>query len=219
MEALTRADKTERFVDFERIIPTPDGYENEGCSHNHPFENLFGSAFDLDPKIDEHPLCWYPWNIEHWGTKWNAYDSQITEFDTDTWEVRFDTAWSHPGPVVMELSKRFPKELIYVKFADEDLGNNVGAYVIQDGKMDHAPVIEGSDEALDLASEIKFGRPYAEVREEWDNDQIEWARRQLWAKELGVEMNDLDLSLPVPAEIIAKLPDIEAVHAYWESSE
>ena len=65
-----------------------------------------------------------------WGTKWNAYDQDIQEE-----RVRFDTAWSHPYPVIKELSKNHPDELITVHYADEDTGSNCGKYTIQNGEI------------------------------------------------------------------------------------
>ncbi|MFH2379743.1 DUF1281 family ferredoxin-like fold protein [Morganella morganii] len=68
-----------------------------------------------------------------WGTKWNAY-GQTTESHTET-TVEFETAWSHPLPVITALSKRFPAEKIVVKYADEDTGSNCGRYTMQNGEF------------------------------------------------------------------------------------
>ena len=66
-----------------------------------------------------------------WGTKWNAYDQVI---DLDAGELSFDTAWSCPLPVLMELSKRHPDEEITVRYADEDLGSNCGTVKLKAGE-------------------------------------------------------------------------------------
>lgn len=68
-----------------------------------------------------------------WGTKWNAY-GQNAESHSDT-TVEFETAWSHPLPVITALSKRFPEEKIIVKYADEDTGSNCGRYTMQNGEF------------------------------------------------------------------------------------
>jgi hypothetical protein len=61
---------------------------------------------------------WYNWAVENWGTKWGAYD--ITDWDDNT--ISFYTAWSPPMPVIIELSKRFPKVEFVMKYADEGAG-------------------------------------------------------------------------------------------------
>ena len=38
---------------------------------------------------------WYDWCCEHWGTKWNAH-----QYSHECGEVWFETAWSHPYPVI-----------------------------------------------------------------------------------------------------------------------
>lgn len=71
--------------------------------------------------------------LNAWGTKWNAY-GQSAEDNTST-QVSFETAWSHPAPVVEALSKKFPEHEIKVRFADEDIGSNCGYYTIKNGEM------------------------------------------------------------------------------------
>lgn len=45
---------------------------------------------------------WYDWHCNYWGTKWNACDPcWYTGCD-----VSFDTAWSDPEPIYMELAKK-----------------------------------------------------------------------------------------------------------------
>jgi hypothetical protein len=143
--------RAEQVVDFDLLIPQPDNIEKGNCSGKH------------EPGV----VCWYNWSVQNWGTKWNAYDAEIG--DTS---LKFDTAWSHPVPVIVTLSTRFPKATLYVKYADEDLGANLGEYTIKDGIIiDQTPFDEGSDEATDFASIIKYGMPYAEMRAEWGLDE------------------------------------------------
>jgi len=65
---------------------------------------------------------WYDWCIEHWGTKWNAYEN--TRIDQDT--ISFETAWSAPEPVIAQLAKMYPDAEIEHWWADEDTGSNDG---------------------------------------------------------------------------------------------
>lgn len=65
-----------------------------------------------------------------WGTKWNAYECEVKEN-----QAKFDTAWSHPAPVIMALSKSHPDQVISVEYADEDTGSNCGKYTIKNGSV------------------------------------------------------------------------------------
>lgn len=45
-------------------------------------------------------INWYEWSIEHWGTKWNAYDC-VANHDENT--IKFDTAWNYPSRLIDRL--------------------------------------------------------------------------------------------------------------------
>lgn len=144
---------TEKITDFNMVIPQPVNIEIGDCSGEH----------------DEGVICWRPWSIENWGTKWNAYSTSIEPRENGLTELRFDTAWSHPYPAIEALSKKFPSVAIQVSYADEDLGHNLGKYSIQNGERTELLGIEdGSDEANDFAAQIKYGKTYAELEAEWE---------------------------------------------------
>jgi hypothetical protein len=46
---------------------------------------------------------WYEWRCQHWGTKWNACDAEVTDNGDGSLHVKFDTAWSFPFPIVEKL--------------------------------------------------------------------------------------------------------------------
>lgn len=73
---------------------------------------------------------WYDWSIENWGTKWNAGDTVVY---SDI--IEFQTAWSTPIPVFVELSKRLKNVEINVDYADEDIGSNCGSLLIINGNV------------------------------------------------------------------------------------
>lgn len=136
-------------VDFSCLLPEPENIERGGCSGSH------------EPGV----VCWYSWNVETWGTKWNAYSSTVTEG-----LLHFDTAWSHPDPVILALSEKHPDETFEVKYADEDLGYNLGHYFIRGGRRVQETVLDdGSDEALEFAAQLKYGQSYAELQAEWED--------------------------------------------------
>lgn len=143
----------ENGVTFKRIIPPPDtdNYNSPSCSHmglagNHP------------------PDCWYRWNAEHWGCKWDASDSEV---DDDNLGVRFETPWAHPQPVLAVLSEKFPTDAIRVAYADENTGHNVGKYILLAGRLiaDDSPD-EGSIEAAEMATQIRYGQTLKQYLQE-----------------------------------------------------
>lgn len=73
---------------------------------------------------------WYDWSIKNWGTKWNAGDTVVY---SDI--IEFQTAWSTPIPVFVELSKRLKNVEINVDYADEDIGSNCGSLLIINGNV------------------------------------------------------------------------------------
>lgn len=146
---------TEKITDFNMVIPQPVNIEKGDCSGEH----------------DEGVICWRPWSIDNWGTKWNAYSTSIEPQENGLIELRFDTAWAHPYPVIEKLSKKFPNVLIQVSYADEDLGHNIGQYTIKnDERSDLLGIEEGSDEANDFAAQLKYGKTYTELQKEWETE-------------------------------------------------
>lgn len=145
-------DMNERIVDFGLLIPEPENIERGDCNRQHtPGE-----------------ICWHEWKTAHWGTKWNGYDLEVTDHDDGTVTVRFDTAWAHPHPVIEKLSKRFPEAELRVKYADEDLGYNLGEYTItNDERSPYTSPVEGTNGALDFATQLKHGMTYAELEAEY----------------------------------------------------
>jgi hypothetical protein len=76
--------------------------------------------FDVDPKnratadewkanIEKYGApTWYEWSYQHWRTKWNGCDSEITDNDVGSLHVQFDTAWTFPFPIFEKLVAAFP---------------------------------------------------------------------------------------------------------------
>ena len=87
----------------------------------------------LDNKQKYGYKDWYDWSVANWGTKWDACECSA-EIADDSVSIFFDTAWSSPVLVMLELSKKFDVK-VSVEFADEDLGNNCGTYTIEKGQM------------------------------------------------------------------------------------
>lgn len=107
--------------------------------------------FDLDA-LGCPVKTWYDWNCDNWGTKWNSYMCKFTNK-----EIRFDTAWASPVPVLLEISRQLgPDVTLRIDYADEDIGHNLGSYELKGGQVvSRMDVWEGSEEAVRLACEIK----------------------------------------------------------------
>lgn len=104
--------------------------------------------FDFN-KILEMPktFTWYDWCIENWGTKWNACNTYVVSDN----EVEFDTAWSCPINIFIELSKQFSDVEIEVEYADEDIGYNCGKLVFLNGNIEECIDMDNNtDFALDV---------------------------------------------------------------------
>jgi Ferredoxin-like domain in Api92-like protein len=95
---------------------------------------------------------WLDWCVEKWGTKWNSGDAE--QIDANT--IRFDTAWSPPIPVIVELAKRFPSEAIRLRWADEDFGYNTGDVTFTGDSFEGGKLPNDSHESHTLAMELKY---------------------------------------------------------------
>lgn len=76
-------------IDFNKIIPVPKKYADNGEKEIH-------------------------WRTYAWGTKWNAMD-----VCKDGYHYYFLTAWSPPMPVIKKLSKLYPSVEINLEYSEE----------------------------------------------------------------------------------------------------
>lgn len=140
-------------VDFSFLVPPPVNLETGGCSH-HDYK-------DTSEKSDG-TICWYAWNIQNWGTKWNGYDTEVSDG-----RLKFDTAWSHPLPVMAALAVKYPDVSFEVKYADEDLGSNFAHYTMMaDSLVEHE-----IEDPLEFAAQVKYGQSYSDLRAQWGDDE------------------------------------------------
>lgn len=89
----------------------------------------------LQNKRKHGAYTWYEWSLEHWGTKWNAYDV-LRSSDTC---VEFQTAWSAPLVVIAALSREHPDAEIRLDYSDEDKGSNYGSLSFKAGEATELP--------------------------------------------------------------------------------
>lgn len=179
LEAI-KGEREDQFIDFNKIAPIPKELENttsptriisqkeydeqekriaEGNLTDN--ENNWGLSRGLTPELaNEYRkkfgyADWYNWQIENWGTKWNAYEQvQIENV------IEFQTAWSTPFSLLVNLSLMFPEVTFEVRFADEDFGYNVGEYTLLGGVEILTNIPNGgSEEAYLMAMDIQYGTP------------------------------------------------------------
>lgn len=106
----------------------------------------------LDNQISHGHPTWYEWSIKNWGTKWNLDKGSVFDGE-DT--LSFDTAWSNPAPIMATLSSKFPSVEFFHKWADEDLGYNVGTCTYLNGEIIDSDIpLGGSARAYEMAFEI-----------------------------------------------------------------
>jgi hypothetical protein len=61
----------------------------------------------------------YDWCCKNWKTKWNFVDVHIENNKNGELKYSFQTAWSVPMPILIKMSKNFPK-LVFDYFGDEE---------------------------------------------------------------------------------------------------
>ena len=108
-------EKTEYAIDFNKIIPEPE--TEDEC----PDEYKVNKSSSIERLKDRPWFNWYKWHIDHWGTKWDAYDC-YTKIGKSYIQFVFSTAWTAPMPIIYKLSVLGYD--VEVKYADEDYGVN-----------------------------------------------------------------------------------------------
>lgn len=125
IEKLTLVDEEGQiYVDFNNLIPTPD--------------YIYQGNLRLEEMKKYGKNNWYDWRCENWGTKWNAYETQISED-----YIQFRTAWNMPTPVLKKLSEIFQDVKIVVLMSDEGLLDNYGV-IFKDGEEDVNKIIDSA---------------------------------------------------------------------------
>ena len=106
-------------------------------------------------------LDWYNWRIQNWSTRSNAGEvtEKVNYHITLGSAIQFQTAWANPLPVILELSRLFPEELITVHYADEEIGVNYGSYTLLNGELD---VLDINMDEFDFCTQVSEGVSYEE---------------------------------------------------------
>ena len=89
--------------------------------HSDASDDSEENVFDFNNVVPEPKEAedWYMWRVNSWGTKWNSSCAEITYEDEETVEYQFDTAWSPPEPIILQLREKFGDDIYVSAFYDE----------------------------------------------------------------------------------------------------
>lgn len=170
--------------DFNKLIPYPEDFRAADETHNeirkltwwrpkirplsdeeeHKLQELQKAA----PEKDGFNSGGYEWCYANWGTKWPAYGTRVDRASPHKVEYTFDTAWSPPEPVILELAIKFPDVNITLDYAE--CGT---AYC---GIKEYRSAADIDDDELDwIAEEILRA---TESGEEYDGNEFEKAKEE-----------------------------------------
>lgn len=111
--ALIGADQDDPKFDFSAVIPYPERLAQMDAEcraiRSAAPEERAAMLEAYDGKWGTHSDGFnsggYEWCVEHWGTKWGAYNVARRDYDGPC--VTFQTAWSPSKQIVVALAKRF----------------------------------------------------------------------------------------------------------------
>ena len=70
---------------------------------------------------------WYDWRVNHWGTKWDAYDVVVTDDDPESVEIEFNTAWSPPEAICSAIREQYPD--VSISWFYDEPGCEIAGYL------------------------------------------------------------------------------------------
>jgi hypothetical protein len=93
------------------------------------FQNIVPMNMDLMKEDNEN---WYEWRLKNWDTKWDSCEVLLSERDNSLM-YSFDTAWSPPMNVYVELSKQYPRTTLIVNYYEGGM-SFYGMHIIRNGE-------------------------------------------------------------------------------------
>jgi len=115
--------------DYERVILD---YRTRMHRGELTEEDNIPISYDLQKRLvlDYGYDNWYDWAINNWGCRGNAQYTEIISDDT----FSFYTANATPHIAMVKMSMKYPDIKFIIKYADEDMGYNVGEYTLLNGE-------------------------------------------------------------------------------------
>jgi hypothetical protein len=143
--------KTNQVELISKILRHPQFYTMDRFANIN--EEELKKLFEIGKKYVENFKAygakdWYDWRNSNWGTKWNAYETQLTELDTYSINIEFQTAWNGVPIIIQKLTEMFPHLKFDYDYADEDMGYNCGSGYGEDGDFCFQILKGGSEDAI-----------------------------------------------------------------------
>lgn len=70
-------------------------------------------------RTGQTPYNWYNWNINNWGTKWDAGNVVIDDTNKERVSISFETAWDRPEPVFFAMADQHPELTFEIEWEEE----------------------------------------------------------------------------------------------------
>jgi hypothetical protein len=120
---------------------------------------------------------WYRWNIDNWGTKWDASSTCVEQLDDTNFNVQFNTAWSPPIDWFEKVIPMYP-QLEFDLIFDEESQDYCGRMTGKNGEID-----------------LEVGKPY--FTDENDNRVIYDMDKRQWKYEDSGQLIDDEDFYPI----------------------
>jgi len=175
--------KKEDVQEFVQNVKGSKDYDTEGYEFdfNHFIpqpENIFRG--NLGVKEEKH--CednglpnWYRWNIDNWGTKWNASvdDSWVISDLENVYSYQYNlrTAWADPRPIIVKMIEKYPH--LDFEIQGEEESNAYGIYVstFEDVFLEEEPTFIDEMNGREVYWESEDNRWYYMDNDEFVPDQ------------------------------------------------
>ena len=175
--------KKEDVQEFVQNVKGSKDYDTEGYEFdfNHFIpqpENIFRGV--LGAKEEKH--CednglpnWYRWNIDNWGTKWNASvdDSWVISDLENVYSYQYNlrTAWADPRPIIVKMIEKYPH--LDFEIQGEEESNAYGIYVstFEDVFLEEEPTLIDEMNGREVYWESEDNRWYYMDNDEFVPDQ------------------------------------------------
>ena len=131
-------------VDFKSILNDLEKQDNKEDTINDILKSI-------ENYIRYGHQNWYSWSIKEWNTKWNSSNTVV---DDAKHTIQFETAYNDVLKLILKLSEKPPNSRILYKYADEDVGYNVGDIEIMEGMFIRKNIKNGTKEAFDISLEL-----------------------------------------------------------------
>jgi hypothetical protein len=124
---------------FTHFIPEPDWPNMPLLTSDAHYGTKYGNDGELPQHVDDGfpryvfkstgitDQRWYDWRLQHWDTKWDAYDVCVTDDDPENVEIEFNTAWSPPEAICNQIREDYPD--VSVSWFYDEPGCEIAGYL------------------------------------------------------------------------------------------